>query len=465
MRELSGIMGKESRAEYLESCRVRYAGRNREGKSLMIDEVSDAFGWDRKHTIKALNGKVSLGKAAGKRGKKVTYGEVEKAVIVAIWKRSEQPCGQRLKETLPLWLASYETHHGRLSAKVRGKVLSCSARQLDRVTAPHRMEGPGRSGRRSGRLSHRLKQSVAIRCGPWEVDAPGWMEADTVSHGGGSSSGLFLWTLTLTDIHTGWTELAPLWGNSGGEVCRALEAVEARMPFEMVGFDCDNGSEFLNETLEKYLLGVDRSVEWTRSRAYKKNDQAHVEQKNFTHVRQLIGYGRLAEPGLKELVADLYETAWLPLRNYFTPTMKLIEKRREQGKYRKSYDTPQTPCDRLLACPQVDAATKRRLKKQRAALDPIALSELLEEKLAALFAEVERIDTEQEREREAQEALMAEILARTPSRRAATAGADCVAAPVADAPCTSTPSAPAGRVVRKAKTTKKRAKPKKARVS
>jgi hypothetical protein len=428
MRELSGIMGKASKDEYLESCRVRYAGRNRAGKSLMIDELSDTFGWDRKHTIKALNGKVSLGKGAGKRGKSKIYGEAEKAVIVEIWKRSEQPCGARLKETLPLWMVSYEKHWGRLPTKVRTKVLQCSARQLDRITEPHRMSDPVGRGRRTGRLSHRLKQSVPMRCGPWDVDAPGWMEADTVSHGGGSSSGLFLWTLTLTDIHTGWTELAPLWGNSGGEVCLALVGIEARMPFIMEGFDCDNGSEFLNEALEKYLLERHRRVAWTRSRAYKKNDQAHVEQKNFTHVRQLIGYGRFAEHGFKELVADLYETAWLPLRNYFTPTMKLVEKRRVNGKYHKKYDTPQPPCDRLLACSHVSAATKRRLKKERAALDPIELSRLLEEKLSILFAEVDRIEAEQEQERCLEAEVLGEIAARRASRGGANAGADSVAA-------------------------------------
>lgn len=458
-------MGKGSKNEYLESCRVRYAGRNRAGKSLMIDEVSDAFGWDRKHTIKALNGQVSLGKGAGKRGKSKIYGEAEKEVIIKIWKNSEQPCGTRLKETLPLWMASYEKHWGRLQDEVRAKVLGCSARQLDRITEPHRMSDQAKSGRKAGRLSHRLKQSVPMRCGPWDVDAPGWMEADTVSHGGGSSSGLFLWTLTLTDIHTGWTELSPLWGNSGGEVCLALRGIEARMPFIMEGFDCDNGSEFLNEALEKYLLERHRRVSWTRSRAYKKNDQAHVEQKNFTHVRQLVGYGRLAEHGFKELLSDLYETAWLPMRNYFTPTMKLVEKRRENGKYHKKYDTPKTPCDRLLACPHVSATTKRRLKKQRAALDPIELSCILEQKLAILFAEVARIENEQEQERRLEEELLGEATARSTSRGRATAGADSVAAPVADAPCASTPSAPAARMVKKVKTKRKPPKPKKVRVS
>jgi hypothetical protein len=201
------------------------------GKSAMIDEVSDTLGWDRKHTIKALNGKVSHGKSAKKRGSKPIYTEQEIRVIVEIWKHSEQPCGKRLKPTLPLWLDSYELRHGTLSSAIRGKILKCSARQLDRLTAPHRLGSTGRLGRSHGRTSHRLKTAIPVRCGPWEVDRPGWFEADTVSHGGGSSSGDFLWSLTLTDIHTGWTELAALWGASGSEVCCGLRRTLGSAPF------------------------------------------------------------------------------------------------------------------------------------------------------------------------------------------------------------------------------------------
>jgi hypothetical protein len=208
MKTLSGIMSQKSKIEYMESCLARYPGRNRAGKSTMFDQVSDTLGWERKHAIKALNGRVSLGQGARKRGSKATYSEGEKRVIVEIWKRSEQPCGKLLKPTIPLWLESYETHHGSLSEETRRKVLQCSARQLDRITAPHKLSDAGRHGRSTGRTSHRLKSTVAVRCGPWEVDRPGWLEVDTVSHGGGSSSGEFMWSLTLTDIHTGWTELA-----------------------------------------------------------------------------------------------------------------------------------------------------------------------------------------------------------------------------------------------------------------
>lgn len=427
-------MSKTSKEQYLESCRRRYASRNRQGKSAMIDEVSDALGWDRKHTIKALNGKVSLGKQAGRRGSQPSYGEEECAVIVAIWKSSEQPCGVRLKATLPLWLESYEVRHGSIEPRRRARILSYSARTLERITAPHRGAGGGRKGRRTGRSSNRIKQFVPVRCGPQEFDEPGWLEADTVSHGGGSSSGAFLWSLTLTDFHSGWTELAALWGNSGGEVRAGLERIEKRLPFEMLGFDCDNGSEFLNEIVEAYLLRRHRSVEWTRSRAYKKNDQAHVEQKNFTHVRQLLGYGRFGDLELRGMVDELYQEAWLPLRNHFTPVMKLEEKQRIGGKVRKKYDVPATPCDRLLACAKVSEETKRLLRETRAGLDPLKLAQDVEARLERIFVVLERLEEDRQDEIERASAY--------PS--GGTLGADCVAAAVAIAPFASTPSAPRG---------------------
>jgi len=449
-------MSQKSKIEYLESCRTRYPSRNRAGRSAMIDEVSDTLGWERKHAIKALNGQVSLGQGARKRGSKATYTELEQEVIVEIWKRSEQPCGKLLKPTIPLWLESYEKHHGELSAATRAKVEQCSARQLDRITAPHKLGVGGRHGRSSGRSSHRLKTAIAVRCGPWDVDRPGWLEADTVSHGGGSSSGEFMWSLTLTDIHTGWTELAGLWGNSGREVCVGLRRIEARMPFEMHGFDCDNGSEFLNTAVERHLLQKGRPPKWTRSRAYKKNDQAHVEQKNFTHVRQLLGYGRFDDLRLVGMVNDLYENAWLPLRNLFTPAMKLVEKARVGSKVRKTYDSPQTPCDRLLACDHVSEASKLDLRKQRATLDPLRLSELIEAKLAAIHEVIAEIE-----ERRAEERFRAGESEEV-APRSATAGAGFVTALVAIAPAAFTTPAPAEML---AKPTTKRAKTNQVRVS
>jgi len=396
MKKETGTMSKQSKSELLEYCRKRYGRRNREGKSAMIDELSEVMGWGRKHTIKALNGRVTQGKKARRRGSKARCGEQEREIIVEIWKASEQPCGLRLKATLPLWMESYAEHHGGIEEEMKKRILSCSARTLERMTLTHRLSiGGGKNrGRKTGRTSNRIKKFVPIRCGPQAFDGPGWMEADTVSHGGGSSSGDFLWSLTLTDFHSGWTELAALWGNRAGEVRVGLERIEKRMPFELLGLDCDNGSEFLNEILEDYLLRRTRRVDWTRSRAYKKNDQAHVEQKNFTHVRQLLGYQRFADLRLKSLVDDLYEHAWLPLRNFFTPVMKLVGKQRLGAKVRKTYDQPATPCDRLLTCAKVDSTSKAKLRATRATLDPLALAKDIEHRLSEIFTLLEEIDGE-----------------------------------------------------------------------
>ena len=427
-------MSEPSKKQYLESCRARYPSRNRIGKGRMIDEVSDTMGWDRKHTIKALNGKVHLGNNANKRGRKPTYTQEAKDIIVSIWKMSEQPCGKRLKTTLPLWLTSYEKHYDKLTRATRKNILQCSPRQLDRITRPHRFDVQGRHWRKTGRHSHRLKQSIPIRCGPWDVDQPGWMECDTVAQGGGSSSGLFLNILTMTDIHTGWTELQSMLGMSAGALCQSVRAIEERMPFELLGFDSDNGSEFLNATLESYLFNRKRKVKWTRSRAYKKNDQAHVEQKNFTHVRQLLGYERYEEPELKELVNNLFVEAWLPLRNYFTPVMKLIKKQRIGTKLKKTYDKPKAPCDRLLDCPKVLKKVKQQLRAARSKLDPIELSYEIERRLKEILVIVEKQAAEHAEEIQWERE---NGLSDDEEETAATEISNSISPPVANAPCDS----------------------------
>ncbi len=440
MKRKPGQMSGEAKEQYIEGCRARYLRRNRQGKSALIDEVVEMQGWDRKHAIKVLNGKAGFGKAAQKRGSKPSYGDEEKAIIVTIWKHSEQPCGVRLKETLPLWKKSYERCYGEVSPERWAKILGYSARTLERMTAQHRASGKDWRGRKTGRTSNRLKKIVPVRCGPQLVDQPGWLEADTVSHGGGSSSGQFMHSLTLTDLYSGWTELAALWGNSSGEVRIGVEKIERRMPFEMLGFDCDNGSEFLNEILEHYLWGRSKRIDWTRSRPYKKNDQAHVEQKNYTHVRLLLGYGRFSDIELKILVDELYELAWLPLRNYFTPVMKLVEKQRVGSKVRKRYDKAATPCDRLLSCAKVSEETKEKLRQNRASYDPLMLSQDIENRLKEIFGRVERI----ERDRAEEWARAGEIRGSAEIFPAAR----CVTASVAIAPVACTPRAAGKKLVK-----------------
>jgi hypothetical protein len=382
MKQPESVMSKRSKDEFLEWCRQRYPRRDRRGKSRMLDEVCESFGWERKHAIKALNGKVALGGRAGRRGKPRIYGGGEAEVVLAIWRLSEYPCSVRLKALLPHWLPFWERSHGRLERSLREKVLRISARQLDRITAPHRAESPGRGGR-TGRRSHRLKEQVPVRCGPWEVEEAGWMEADTVSHGGGSSRGDFAHTLTLTDIHSGWTALHGLWCLSAGGLARGLDLVAGELPFALKGFDSDNGSEFLNEVLQAWLAG--RKVHWTRSRPYRKNDQAHVEQKNFTHVRQLLGYGRIGEIEQVEAMNRLYREAWMPLRNHFTPVMKLVEKTRVEGRWRRRYDEAAKPYERLMKGGKLSAGQRRALREEHGRLNPLELAEAVERGLQEVF--------------------------------------------------------------------------------
>jgi hypothetical protein len=283
-----------------------------------LDEVCEVCGLSRKHAIKVLRGKAGTKGRRGRSGRGREYGQEVAKVVVAIWKKAEQPCSVRLKAALPEWLGSYEKRHGVLEEALRAKMLCASARTLERLVATKKA---GRKARRwHGRGSHGLKQQIEVRCGRWEVEGPGWMEADTVSHGGGTSNGDYLWSVTLTDIYSGWTELRAVWNCGGSGVCAAVEAIEEALCFALLGFDCDNGPEFLNQHLKRYFeRGRKRrqALFWTRSRPYHKNDQAHVEQKNFTHVRQLLGYERLDDVRLVEAVNALYREAWGPLHNYF----------------------------------------------------------------------------------------------------------------------------------------------------
>jgi len=435
-------MSETSKQEYLAGARGRYARRNRAGKTRLLDEVCEALGWERKHAIKALNGKRSKGGRRGKSGRKKNYGPEVAEVVASIWRSSEQPCSLRLKAVLPEWLPSYEKRHGELGEELRTKVLGASPRTLERLLEDRKCRASGRL-RKRGRTSHALKKSIEIRCGKWEVDGPGWLEADTVSHGGGACEGNYLWSLTMIDIFSGWTELRASWNCGAHNICAQIADGEDALPFEIKGFDCDNGPEFLNHHLAGYLRGKEgikrrgRAIKWTRSRPYRKNDQAHVEQKNFTHVRQLLGYDRLDDERLVSAVNALYKNAWVPLQNYFCPVMKLIEKKREGSRWVKRYDTPATPCQRLLDCPGVPGEVKEELRRMRGGLDPIELSEEVEKHLRKIARLLTKIAKEREEENEDHDHGDGD------GGGAPTAGGDSTPAVSADAETACVPSPPA----------------------
>lgn len=374
-------MSQTVREEMLPRLRQRYMNRGREGRSRLLDEVVEQFGYSRKHAIKLLGAKAGWGGDPGvRKGRPPSYGQEVVNVFWEIWKVAEQPCGKRLVAMRELWLPHFEHHHGKLCQEVRKQVFSISAAQIDRLLAPRKARSgvKGRSGTKPGGL---LKTQIPIRTDNWDITQPGYLEADTVAHCGGSLEGDFIWSVTYTDIFSGWTANRAVWNKGAAGIVEATREVEKALPFKLLGFDCDNGSEFLNWHLVRYLQERPRKVGFTRSRPYHKDDNGHVEQKNWSHVRQLLGYERFEDPRLLECINALYREVWEPLNNFFMPSAKLVNKERHGAKLKRRHDKPQTPCERLLACPTISAADKRSLRKQRKELDPFELHKKLEEGL------------------------------------------------------------------------------------
>lgn len=372
-------MSMRSRQEVVERLKRRYEKAGRGYRRRLVDQLCSVGGYERKYAIKVLNGNRPGPRGGQRGGSRPRYGEEETKVVAAIWKLGDYPCGKRLVAMLPLWLPAYEQRHGVLPAEVRQKIEEISAPTLDRLLAPYRMKVvKRRGGTKPGRL---LRTQIPVRCESWDIDRPGYLEADTVEHGGDSTEGDFMRSITYTDIYSGWMEQAAIWNKSGARVLAQTRKIESELPFPLLGFDSDNGGEFLNHALWRYFRRRVRPVHFTRSRAYRKNDNAHVEQKNWTKVRQLLGYARYDQPELVDIVHDLYRNEWRLLQNFFQPIMKLRKKERHGSRVKKTYDRPQTPVQRLLAWSGLAEDKRAWIRHLQPTLNPIALSEAVNQKL------------------------------------------------------------------------------------
>jgi len=291
--------------------------------------------------------------------------------LTVLWEAADRICGKRLRVLLPVLIDAMERHgHLQLDPVVRSRLLEVSAATIDLLLGPER-EAAGRMRRRRWGNNSAIKQSVPVRTfAQWGDPEPGYFECDMVEHCGGVKNGNFVHTLTVTDIHSGWTECAALAVREQSLVVEGIRAVSQRLPFALRGLDTDNDSAFMNETLQGYCQ--QHHIEWTRSRAYHKNDQAWVEQKNGAVVRRLAGYGRLSGLAAARTLQGLYESARLYV-NFFQPSFKLASKRREGALVHKRYHPPLTPYQRLLASSRIDETVKQRLREQFAALDPLVL--------------------------------------------------------------------------------------------
>lgn len=368
-------MNQMTRKQVLTKLRRRYQSAGWEHKRKLLDQAQDLLGYHRKAAIRSLRAPMVRPGPGIITGRPLSY---EPGLLLPhlreIWQATDYACGQRLVAMLPEWIPAYEQHERRLPGQVREKLLLASGRTLDRLLEPLRAQGAGRCVTRPGTL---LRHQIPIRGSVWEEGKAGWLEVDTVALCGGSVAGEFVWMVDGVDYATTWVELRAIWGRGQAATLAALRDMEASLPFELLGLDSDNGGEFLNYHVLHWLQKRPRPVFMTRSRPYKKDDNAHVEQKNWTHIRQCFGYERHDNPEVVELINTLVKGAYGQLLNYFHANLKLERKERIDGRLRRIYGAAQTPLARVLASAQVSPQTKRRLEQEKARLNPFALKQMV----------------------------------------------------------------------------------------
>jgi hypothetical protein len=358
-----------TRTELVQAVGERYRVADKRGKGRVLDEFAAVTGLHRKHAMRLLRAKCPA-KAEGERPGRRVYDEAVRTALVMLWEAADRLCGKRLRPLIPILLEAMERHgHLDLAPEVKTKLTRMSAATIDRALREVKLVGS--SPKRRGVAGTALRLSVPVRAfSDWDDPAPGHIEADLVSHSGPVAKGSFAWTFTLTDIATGWTECAPLLVREQTVLVVVLDELRRLMPFALVGFDTDNDSVFINETVRDYCAST--GIAFTRCRPYRKNDQAWVEQKNGSVVRRLVGYRRFEGIEATTILADLYAAARLFV-NFFQPSFKLAEKRREGAHVHKRYHAPATPCQRLLDDPRTDNDTRERLRAMHAGLDPVRL--------------------------------------------------------------------------------------------
>ena len=373
-------MTTELKQHYINRVRKRYFNGSKNIKSLILDEFCEVCGVTRNHAIKMLNH--DFFERPPKRGRKRKYGKAVDVHLRHLWESMGRINSKKMHSAMPLWLPFYDE----ADDSMKELLMSISPSTIDRHLAEFRTRSKKGLSSTSPSL---IKNKIPIKLLDHNINEPGYIEADTVAHCGTSLAGEFINTLTMTDLYSGWTENRAVWKKESRTVMGAIKSIEKSLPFKVRGFASDNGNEFLNHDLHSYFFNRKNRVEFVRRRPYKKNDNCHVEQKNWTHVRELFGYERFDHGAQVKMMNHIYKTLWNPLWNYFTPVMKLEQKVRVGGKIIKRYDKPKTPYQRIMDCGTLTCAEMNKLEKQYQDLNPFELKKELEKQLKWFFRIVE----------------------------------------------------------------------------
>lgn len=376
-------MGPAAKREYMKKTWELYIQADRNGKTLILNQFCKTYECERKYAIRLMRkGPQPEGRRRRRRGP--TYGKRVVDILYAFWERSGYLWAERLKAALPLWMRWIRKHYHTTPEEERQLLKMSPATMNRRLQSRKILLRKRRYG--TTKPGTWLKHVIPIRQGPWNVRRPGFAEMDLVSHSGNCAEGDFAQTLNLTDIFSAWTERRCLPVKAQHYVLTALAEIRAALPFELMGVDVDSGGEFINHGLYDYCRKRP-TIELTRSRPNKKNDNAHIEQKNDTHVRRWLGYFRYDTPQAVEAINELYRGELRLFQNLFQPSVKLKQKVRVGSRVRRYYDAPRTPLDRLLACRKSDARKERlmELLALRETLDPIALSRRIDAKLRSIW--------------------------------------------------------------------------------
>lgn len=384
-------MSYQALKEYLVAIIDRYKKLDKKGKTALLNEATQVTGLTRKHLIRVLKEpkeQLAKKKASGRRS---TY---DPTLLVPhlrfLWIQMERISARRMKAALSDWLPFYREPS--YSPQIQRWLEGMSVSTLERLLRKIRSSEVARKGISTTCPARFMKNQIPLNTFDAKIDKPGFTQADTVAHCGTSTAGQYANSITLTDIDSTWTENRAVFSKKALEIRKHFVDLDQSMPFDILAINTDSGSEFLNTPMVEFMRRPHggRAITFTRSRPYQKNDNCYVEQKNYTHVRELFGYERIEDERLVAMMNEIYKNCWNPLQNFFLPTFKLKEKVRVGARIVKKFDAPQTPYDRLMKSPHLTDEKKERLRATKSRLNPFKLKADLEARLKVFFEELRK---------------------------------------------------------------------------